>query len=253
MSLFNIFYRKTDSIHSIDYYIEIARQGDTNVRNKLIKDYEPFILKSVSKAAKKSIDIKNSDEYSIGLLAFNEAIDNFNINKGLNFFSYCNMLIRNRIIDYYRKKQKENTIYPFTYFQSEDDSKFEERYLSSNTECEYENIESKDEIELFKQRLKEFNITLDTLVKCTPKHKDSIKLCVNIAKILSDDPFLFRKLMKNKAIPLKELLKLVNVHEKTIERNRKFIIAICLIIKSDLTVIKSYIENIVGRDSLNEL
>ena len=59
--------------------------------------------------------------------------------------------------------------------------------------------------------------------------------------------------MKNKAIPLKELLKLVNVHEKTIERNRKFIIAICLIIKSDLTVIKSYIENIVGRDSLNEL
>lgn len=253
MSLFSAFYSKSENIDCINYYIERAKHGDTRIRNKLIKNYQPFILKVVSNASQKSIDIKNSDEYSIGLLAFNEAIDNFDINKGLNFFSYCKMLIHCRIIDYYRKNQKENSVYPFTYFQSDDDISFEEKYLSSNIQSEYENIESKEEIVLFKQRLKEFDISLDTLVKCTPKHKDSIKLCVNIAKTLSDDSVLFAKLMKSKTIPLKELLKLVKVHQRTIERNRKFIIAMCLIIKSDLLVIKSYIENIVGRDSLNDL
>lgn len=253
MSLFNVFYGKPEPIKSINYYIEKARNGDTKIPNKLIKDYQPFILKSVANASKKSIDIKNSDEFSIGLLAFNEAIDSFNIDKGLNFFSFCNMLIHSRIIDYYRKNKKEQLVYPFTYFQQDDDNNFEETYLASNVERGYENIESEDEISLFKQRLNEFNISLDTLVKSTPKHKDSIKLCVRIAKTLSEDPILFRRLMKNKTIPLKELLKLVDVHQRTIERNRKFIIAICLIIKSDLTVLKSYIENIVGRDSLNEL
>ena len=92
------------------------------------------------------------------------------------------MLIHSRIIDYYRKNKKEQLVYPFTYFQQDDDNNFEETYLASNVERGYENIESEDEISLFKQRLK-------------------------------------------------ELLKLVDVHQRTIERNRKFIIAICLIIK----------------------
>lgn len=39
-----------------------------------------------------------------------------------------------------------------------------------------------------------------------------------------------------------DLMKLVDVHHVTVERNRKFIIAVSLIINSGLDVIKSYLQ-----------
>jgi len=44
-----------------------------------------------------------SEEYSVGLMAFNEAIDGFNPEINGNFTNYCNMVVNHRIIDYIRK------------------------------------------------------------------------------------------------------------------------------------------------------
>jgi len=47
-------------------------------------------------------------------------------------------------------------------------------------------------------------------------------------------------MIRKKCIPLSELMGLVNVHRKTVERNRKFIIAVSLILRSGLDEIKQF-------------
>ena len=58
-----------------------VKNGDILLREKLIADYQPFIIKTVSQFMGKYIEIENSEEFSIGLITFNEAIDCFDESK----------------------------------------------------------------------------------------------------------------------------------------------------------------------------
>lgn len=229
------------SNQSINYSIvdifEKIKNGDSIIKEKFINDYKPYILKTISNLLGKYIDESN-EEYSIGLLAFNEAIDFYDINVNSNFFKYAEMVIRHRIIDFIRVRKRYLKDVPFSCF--EDDKVFEERYLISDSQNQYEKIEVKEDILLFEQQLKEFGITLDELIECSPKHKDSRDLCMQIAKVIDKNEMLFNKMLNKKMLPLTDLMKLVNVHRRTIERNRKYIIAVTLILRSNIDEIKGF-------------
>jgi len=74
-------------------------------------------LKVTSNATGKYIDTRNSDEFSIALSAFNEAIDKFDIEKGYNFFLFSEQVIRRRLIDYSRSN-KDDKEYPFSFLMT---------------------------------------------------------------------------------------------------------------------------------------
>jgi len=221
--------------------IEKIQQGDKYLRETVIYDYKPFIIKAISNSLGKYIDVENSEEFSIALSAFNEAIDRYDLKNGEDFFKYCRLIINNRLIDYKRSNKKNSNVYPFSYFDDENDNSFENKYLV-DTKSQLETIEIKDEILLFKKTLEKFEINFEDLVLHSPKHKDSIKLCIKIARIIANDEVLFTKLSRKKNIPLKELMTLVDVHQRTIERNRKFIIIVTLLLKINLDVLKDYVE-----------
>jgi len=234
--------------------VDDIRFDDELQREQLIEDYIPFIIKVVSKVTGgKYIDIKNSDEFSIGLSAFNEAIDCFNIEKQKSFLRFSEQVIKRRLIDYIRKNKKYRNVYPFTYFNDIDDEGNEEEFLGERYQVTYlggkhennlEQFETNAEILTLRENLAKFGITLETLVECSPKHKDSKKSAIKVAKILSEQDNLFQELCRNKRIPMGELLKAIDVTKRTIERNRKFIIAVSLILRSDLSIVKDYVKNI---------
>jgi RNA polymerase sigma factor len=221
----------------LEEILDQIKRNDNLLREQFINNYINFIMKVVSNTLSKHVDIKNSDELSIGLYAFNEAIDRYDKEKKCNFFAFAEQVIQRRIIDYIRRNKKSVETYPFTYFCNEDND-FEEKYLVAQ-ETRYENIEIKDEIERLEQELNGFGITLEDLISVSPKHKDSKQLSINIAETLCNNDILFNKLYESKRIPKNELMKVVNVNQKTIDRNRKYIIAVSLILKSNLTILKS--------------
>lgn len=218
------------------------QNGDRLLKERFISDYTPFILKTVARITGKYVDIENSEEYSIALMAFDEAINCFNIDKSKSFLAFSDLVINRRVIDNIRRNRKDKNVFPFTYFESNSNEDFHEKYLSQDSIGRLDNIEIKEEIILFKERLASFGITLENLAKSMPKHKDSKRMCIEIAKIIATDSNLFNRLNKSKHIPMTDLMKLVDVHQATIERNRKFIIAVSLIINSGLDVIKSYLQ-----------
>ncbi|MCY8267971.1 RNA polymerase subunit sigma, partial [Bacillus haynesii] len=57
------------------------QKGNQQLQNELIDQYKPFVAKTVSSVCKRYIDEKD-DEFSIGLIAFNEAIEKYSSDKG---------------------------------------------------------------------------------------------------------------------------------------------------------------------------
>lgn len=218
-----------------------------DLREKFIKDYNPFIIKVVSKNMGSYVDLENSEEYSVGLLAFNEAIDCFDDSKNSGFLSFAETVIKRRIIDFKRKEAKNSKVFPISYFERQDEEgniSFENKFFTIDSSSQFSNVEVKEEIESFVKRLSSFGIKLSDLVNTAPKHMDSKRLSIKIAKVLAENKELSEKLEKKKTLPMTDLMKLVEVNHKTIERNRKFIISVYIILISPLGTLKGYVENV---------
>src|SRR5690554_6234293 len=86
-------------------------------RDKIIANNVSIVSKVYYKLTGRNLS-SSEDEYSIGLSAINEAIDKYDENKGAKFSSFCHTVIRGRMVDYFRKKQKE---VPFSSLKSDDD------------------------------------------------------------------------------------------------------------------------------------
>lgn len=225
---------------SAAHVIEKIHHGDIKLKEEFIKDNVSYIIRAVSNVLGTVVDDKNSEEYSVGLSAFNEAIDRYDYEKNGNFFKYSFMVIKSRLIDFMRSNNKHSKVLPFSYV--EESAQLENKFLSYDSSKQFEKIEVRQELISFEENLREFGISLGDLVLSSPKHKDSRILLIRIARVIANDEQIFEKLIKKKYIPLKDLLKHIKVNHKTIQRNRKFIIAVSLILKSNLYDLKEYVQ-----------
>ncbi|MFZ5985808.1 MAG: RNA polymerase sigma-I factor [Bacillota bacterium] len=224
------------------------QNGDFTLRNNFINKFKPFILNKVSVTLGRFIVPENSEEYSVALSAFNEAIDKFDEKKYHNFMSFAGVVVKRRVIDYLRANSKENKVLPFAYLDEEDHS-FEEKYLSAGSEEQFHKVEYKEEMECFEKMLEQFGITLEDLVEYVPKHKDARESSIRIARILSEDERLFGKLNEKHCLPAEDLAKAAGVSKRTVQRNSKFIIAVAIVFKLDFETFKSYVSEYKKKSS----
>lgn len=227
--------------------IASIRQGESALRDELIANYRPFIAKVTSRFCKRYIDPETDDEFSIAIIAFNEAIDQFSFEAGKSFLGFAETVIQRRLIDYVRKEQRQANTVPYSSFETEDeDQQLYNRIETMQAVTQFEidrDAENRNlEIAEYTLQLKEFGIAFSELADKSPKHVDSRRMLVGIAANLAGDPRLAGMLMQKKQLPVKELAEISGVSRKTVERNRKYIIAIALIIEGDYPFLKRYIQ-----------
>ena len=92
------------------------------------------------------------------------------------------------------------------------------------------------------QLLNHYGITFSDLVQASPKHQDARERALEVARILISDPALLQYLTSRKSLPLKELQKRVKVSRKTLERQRKYIIALALILIGEFYYLQEYLK-----------
>lgn len=92
--------------------LKSAKSGDPLAREELISSHKAFIARVSSKVCRRFLAWDNDDELSIALLAFNEAIDSFDLHGEASFHSFVQMVIRRRLVDYFRKEGKNINIFP---------------------------------------------------------------------------------------------------------------------------------------------
>jgi len=208
-----------------------SQNGDTLAREELIRSHKAFIARVSSKICNRYLTWDNDDELSIALLAFNEAIDTFDPHGGASFYSFVQMVIRRRLVDYFRKEGKHQHL-SLTPLNPEDEEL--SRYdldVSQDLFQENENQNVFSEVvENYVRVLSAYKVTLDDLVKISPKHKDSKQTLLRAALTLSNNPHLMEHLKTHKLLPIQELELLTGLKRKVLEKGRKYLIALALIL-----------------------
>ncbi|MCP8615317.1 RNA polymerase sigma-I factor [Salirhabdus salicampi] len=239
--------RKKVSNDSLEEQVLAAQNGDQKMLHHLLDKYQPFIAKNVSEVCKKYIDPTKDDEFSIGLIAFHEAINAYNTDKGSSFLSFAKLVVKRKVIDYLRSENKKQV---FTSIDEEydDDEQLENpsevKIAKERYNLETEAWNRREEINEYKEKLQEYQISFLDLTKIAPKHVDARDSAIKVARILYEHKELREQFLETKKLPMKELLPHLNISKKTVERNRKFIIAIFLILHEDYVFLKDYIKGV---------
>ncbi|MEF3302826.1 RNA polymerase sigma factor SigI [Paenibacillus sp. GYB003] len=223
------------------------QEGNIRLRNQFITDYQPYVAKVTSRFCKRYIDPSRDDEFSIALGAFNEAINQFSPESGRSFLSFAETVIRRRLIDFIRKESRFTGQIPYSSFEVEDDedsivNPVEVHQAIEQYEKEKTIEERRSEIVDFNRCLQDFGISFGDLVEASPKHSDSREALFEIGALLARDQTMMSIVLVKKMLPIKELLEQVNVSRKTLERNRKFIIAVALIHSGPYPYLKHYLN-----------
>lgn len=235
---------KTKTKQNMHGLITKAQAGDKEVINDLLLAHTQFLKKTASFICKKAID-EQDEEFGIALNGCHEAIKAYNLTENTSFQTFAHLIIKRRLIDFIRKetaRNKKELLFDNSENESEDDHYlFKQQALATYTDEQLTRAR-RDELVSYNKLLSEFNLSFDELTKAAPKHADARKTAFQTAQIIADSEELYGLLLKNKKLPLKEIEALVEVSRKTLERQRKYIIAVVLLLNGDFVYIKDYVK-----------
>ncbi|MCR2802395.1 RNA polymerase sigma factor SigI [Paenibacillus sp. SCIV0701] len=229
-----------------EQYIARIRQGEEMLREQFIAEYSPYIAKVASRFCRRYIDPSADDEFSIALVAFNEAINQYDSAAGSSFLGFAKTVIQRRLIDHARKEQRHLQTVPYSSYDSESDdgtvfNVIETKQALQAYDSAGSESERRSEIEELNLELELYGITFLELVEHSPKHADSRAMLMNISATLAEDNRLMESLRLTQKLPIKELVETCGVSRKTLERNRKYIIAIAIIRSGTYPYMQDYL------------
>jgi RNA polymerase sigma factor len=232
--------------NTLDHLLIKAKNGDQEAREKLISQYQPFILNAAAEVCGRYLAMGQDDETTISLMAFNEAIDSYDSEKQAAFLSFAKTVIKRRLIDYFRRQShKEREVVASSFIDQDEEKETQSWELKEAEEAFRERqitYERREEILHFQMKLSEMGLTLQDIVKSSPKHEDARRRAMEVAGVIAANPLYREYLLQKKSIPIKSLEKEVDCSSKTLERQRKYIIAISLILMGDYHYIRDYVK-----------
>jgi len=233
--LLKLFNRK----ETLEERVKRIQDGDEDDKNNLIQEYIPFIKKVISNQIRSYVQVENDDSFSTGLIAFNEAIEKYNENKG-NFLTFASIVIKSRLIDQLRKDSRRCKEVLTSQLQDEDEAYPENIIAVDSFEAK---LETKLDFAALVKNMKDFGVSLHDLINEAPKHEDTRIMAIKIGNHVFENRELCEKLLRTKNLPTSDIMRDLKTSKKVIQRSRKFIIAVILILESDLDTLKEYISD----------
>lgn len=221
----------------------ITAKSDSLAADDLIQSYIPFILAEASKTiGKKCTDA--DDEFSIGMIAFHEAILGFSRDKGA-FLPYASMLIKNRIIDYHRKERRHLGLISLQESEDEESDTLLDRIADpKNTIEERINLNAtQQEIEELSKVMADFGVSFVDVADNAPKQERTMEACKLAIRYAIEHPQLLDDLLQSKKLPLAALVNGSMVERKTLERHRKYILVMLLIQTNGYEIIRGHLQH----------
>ena len=220
-----------------------AAKEDIQAADQLISTYLPFIRAETAKYLKRPPIEGHDDELSIAMIAFHEAINGYSRIRGA-FLKYAAMLIRSRLIDYSRREQRHSRVVSLDAPIGEEDTTLGET-LANETDP-HEETASRDatrtEIEELARQMKEFGISLSDVADNCPKQQRTLDACRKALQYAKDNPELLDDFLRTKRLPVGQLTAGSGVERKTLERHRKYMVALLLICTNGYEIIRGHLK-----------
>ena len=235
---------------------EILRiRADETETNAFIAANESFILQVAGNTVKHYVG-KSDDEFSIGLMAFHEALLSYAPEKGA-FHAFAGLVIKRRLLDKLKSDYRFRAEIPAdTSGEEPDGDSPEPLALEINRKQAMLSEERPDpdatpgttpimdEIEAVQQLLSRYGFSFYDLASCSPKSKKTKEACAKAVCVLLQDQELFAEMRRRAALPAKKLLEMTGLPRKILERHRNYIIAAAEILNGDYPLLAEYMSYI---------
>lgn len=215
------------------------------IADELIKEYMPFIKSETSKFLHR-VPTYDDDELSISMIAFHEAIRSYSRTRG-SFLKYASVIIKNRLIDYARKEQKQSGVLSIEMLGEERETSVENNMPDKKDEiAEYEMRDAtKSEIVELIRQMEPFGVSLSDVADNCPKQQKTTKACADAIEYAKQHPELLDEFLRTKRLPMAKLTKGSGAERKTLERHRKYLVALLLIYTNGYEIIRGHIKQVL--------
>ncbi len=225
--------------------LDRAKDGETQARDRLISDFMPFILRVASQATGRYLRPGTDEEISVALMAFDEAIDSYVAGRG-SFVSFAQTVIRRRLVDHFRRRKVRREVLLSDLEEHDAEGHMAnptlDRVAQSTWQLQQEEEERLRELEEYQEVLRDYDITIKDLADNCPKHRDARDRAMAVAHYLASQPELVEHLRSRRELPLRQLDTVPWWSRKTMERHRRYIIAVALILLHDWPHLRSYVQ-----------
>ena len=227
-----------------------VREAKANVQkaDELIQAYIPFIRGEAAKFLKRFCTDQD-DELSIAMMAFYEAIMGYEIGRGA-FLPYAALLIRSRLIDYSRKEARHQGHLSLDEAYGDED----DRSLMDVLPVEEDVFQiaatreaTRQEIQELSAVMADFGVTFSDVADNSPRQGRTLEACAAAVRYSVENPELLEELLVTKKLPLAKLVAGSGAERKTLERHRKYILAMLLIQTNGYEIIRGQLRHVLTR------
>jgi RNA polymerase sigma factor len=231
---------------SLSEKITLAKT-DRHSLNQLIHEYIPFIKKCVSGIFFHGQ--ARQDYLTEAMLGFIQSVKTYHEEKGA-FIAYAQTVIRNRLVNAAKKEAAiQKPLLPITAPQK-DEKNIQWEY--ENAERQYTDLavhkEAQMEISELKSAFAQWGFTWTDLLKNCPKQNRSRNSCYEIVRALLADRQLHAEMLRTSKLPIQKLSALTGHSKKTLEKYRRYISALVLIIEGDFPYIHSFLPQFFDKE-----
>ena len=228
----------------------LKAKEDENALADLIEANRSFILRCASEIVHHYVT-DSDDEWSIALLAFSEAVRDYEGGKG-SFRGFAAIVIKRRVLDYLRSQSRfdELSVTPDAFDGSLDDDAAGGMELAVQQRMGEEAVDAADdtaerareEIAAMQAVLLAYGFSFFDLADSSPKTEKTKRSCGTAIRTLLAAAVLLAKMRLARLLPIKELSAESGVVRKILERHRKYIIAGAEILDGDFPILAGYLS-----------
>ena len=217
---------------------------DPRKADELIRSYIPFIRSEAAKCISR-VCTEQDDEYSIALIAFHEAILGYERERGA-FLGYASMLIKSRIIDYQRREARHQGQVSIYAESGEDDRTILDEMADGRDRYEEAvNLEAtKQEIAELSAVMGRFGVSFSDVADHSPRQERTLEACTRAVRWAAGDELLLEELLRTGKLPMARLVQGSGAERKTLERHRKYILAMLLIQTNGYEIIRGHLRHV---------
>ena len=224
-----------------------AAKESVQAADQLIGDYLPFIRAETAKFLKRPPEEGRDDELSIAMIAFHEAIGGYAKHRG-SFLKYASMLIRSRLIDYARKERRHRQTVSLDAPAAGEESASLGETLPEERDHPEESAHrqaTRQEIEELSRQMESFGVSLSDVADNCPKQQRTLQACRKALAYARENSWLLEELVHGKKLPLAKLSDGSGVERKTLERHRKYLVALLLIYTNGYEIIRGHLAQVM--------
>ena len=226
----------------------LAAKQDLQKADDLIRAYLPFIRSEASKFLNRSCTDQD-DEYSIAMMAFHEAVLGYERRRGA-FLPYAAMLIRSRLIDYSRREARHRGHLSLYEENSSEDDRILMDTIEDGTDVfalSADREATRQEIQELSEVMVRFGVSFSDVADNSPRQERTLQACAAAVRYAKENPQLLDVLLQTKKLPLAQLASGSGIERKTLERHRKYILAMLLIQTNGYEIIRGHLRHVLTR------